>query len=31
VQAAVDRGAAAGFRKITGTWPGDQGDANPAD
>jgi hypothetical protein len=23
VQAAVDRGTAAGTRKLTGTWPGD--------
>ncbi|MEV6909200.1 DUF4235 domain-containing protein [Amycolatopsis sp. NPDC051071] len=24
VKAALDRGGAAGFRKITGTWPGDR-------
>jgi hypothetical protein len=29
VKAAVDRGAAAGTRKLTGTWPGDQ-DEQPA-
>jgi Protein of unknown function (DUF4235) len=23
VKAAIDRGGAAGFRKLTGTWPGD--------
>ena len=26
VRAAVDRGAAAGSRKLTGTWPGDEDD-----
>jgi hypothetical protein len=25
VKAAVDRGAAAGTRKLTGVWPGDEG------
>ena len=25
VRAAVDRGAAAGTRKLTGVWPGDEG------
>jgi hypothetical protein len=31
VKAAVDRGGATGFRTVTGTWPGDQGDANPTE
>jgi hypothetical protein len=26
VRAAVDRGAAKGTRKLTGVWPGDEGD-----
>ncbi len=26
VKAAVDRGAAEGTRKVTGVWPGDEGD-----
>ena len=26
VRAAVDRGAAEGTRKLTGVWPGDEGD-----
>lgn len=25
VKAAIDRGAAEGVRKLTGTWPGDEG------
>ena len=25
VKAAVDRGAAKGTRRLTGTWPGDEG------
>lgn len=27
VKALADRGGAAGFRKLTGTWPGDEGPA----
>ncbi len=30
VKAAVDRGAAAGTRKLTGFWPGEQGEAPQA-
>jgi hypothetical protein len=26
VRAALDRGAAAGARRLTGTWPGDEGE-----
>ena len=28
VKAAIDRGGAAGFRKLTGTWPGDKSEAD---
>jgi hypothetical protein len=29
VQAAIERGTAEGTRKLTGTWPGDEDDAEP--
>jgi hypothetical protein len=30
VQAAIDRGTAEGTRKLTGVWPGDEEDPEPA-
>lgn len=31
VKALADRSGAAGFRKLTGTWPGDEGPGQPED
>jgi len=31
VKALADRSGAEGFRKLTGTWPGDEGPEQPED